>query len=129
MKYPNNLRKIRKENNVKANDLADLLEVTFQHYYALERGDRQLSATQLSKLSTSLGFSIDEIVGEQGLIEQKKYGEHLSSTEHSYFTSNKEDVNAQKYFRITEDARKNGIPPEDFEMALDIVRRIKNKDK
>jgi|GEM_PF-652278 len=81
MKYPNKLREIRKITNVKANDLADLLEVSFQHYYALERGERQLSATQLAKLSVFLNIPIDGIVGDyqinNEIIEQKKSKEQL----------------------------------------------------
>lgn len=64
MTFPNNLREIRKSLGVKATDLADLLEVTFQHYYAIERGQRQLSATHLSKLANFLKVSTDEILGK-----------------------------------------------------------------
>lgn len=72
MKYPNNLREIRKKLNVNANDLAALLEVTFQHYYALERGERQLSAKQITALSSYLKVTADEILGEQKMLNDNK---------------------------------------------------------
>lgn len=67
MIYPNNLRDIRQKQSfgtskVKAEKLAELLGVTFQHYYALERGDRQLSAQQIRKLANFLNVTTDEII-------------------------------------------------------------------
>lgn len=69
MKFPNKLREVRKKLNVKATELADVLEVTFQHYYAIERGQRQLSATHLNKLTEYLNVSSDEILGNQSMLE------------------------------------------------------------
>jgi transcriptional regulator with XRE-family HTH domain len=80
MKYPNRLRELRKITNVKATDLADLLDVTFQHYYALERGDRQLSASQITKLSTFLSVTAGEVIGADVLLENdKQNGTDISS--------------------------------------------------
>lgn len=120
MKYPNNLREIRKDKNVKATDLADLLEVTFQHYYALERGDRQLSSQQLVKLAKFLQITTDEIVNYEP-------EENSETNEKLQRQKSLEQDNSDPYFRITQDAKKNGIPPEDFAMALDFVKRFKNK--
>jgi len=65
MKFPNNLREIRKKTNTKAKDLSDLLGITFQHYYSLERGEKQLYATQIRKLSKFLNVTVGELLGEE----------------------------------------------------------------
>lgn len=70
MDFPNKLREVRKKFNVKATDLAELLDITFQHYYAIERGQRQLSATHLNKISTFLNVSADEILGNHQMPEE-----------------------------------------------------------
>ena len=71
MDFPNKLRDVRKNLNVKATDLAELLDITFQHYYAIERGQRQLSATHLNKLTDFLNVSADEILGNQPMPENQ----------------------------------------------------------
>jgi transcriptional regulator with XRE-family HTH domain len=70
MDFPNKLREVRKKANVKATDLAELLDITFQHYYAIERGQRQLSATHLNKISNFLNVSADEILGNHQVTEE-----------------------------------------------------------
>ena len=57
------LREIRKQQKAAAPELAKLLGVSFQHYYAIERGERQLSAEQLAKLSLALSVKMDELWG------------------------------------------------------------------
>lgn len=57
------LREIRKHQKVSATELAKLLGVSFQHYYAIERGEKQLSAEQLAKLSLALNVKMDELWG------------------------------------------------------------------
>jgi transcriptional regulator with XRE-family HTH domain len=81
MKYPNKLRDVRVKLNIKASSLSELLGVTFQHYYAIERGERQLSATHLNKLTAYLKVSTDEILGKQPLtnLEGTKKPKDLSN--------------------------------------------------
>ena len=57
------LREIRRQQKAAAPELAKLLGVSFQHYYAIERGERQLSAEQLAKLSLALNVNMDELWG------------------------------------------------------------------
>lgn len=80
MNFPNKLRDIRKRLDIKATELAELLEITFQHYYAIERGQRQLSATHLNKLTNFLNVTSDEILGAQPApesLENKKIPKDL----------------------------------------------------
>jgi transcriptional regulator with XRE-family HTH domain len=123
MKYPNKLRDIRKRTSSNANDLAELLGVTFQHYYALERGERQLSAQQLAKLARFLNSTADEIISYTPLETDEIKNEKPQNNS----VPGQEIVDA--YFRIMESAKKQGIPPEDFEMALEFVTKFKNKGK
>ena len=57
------LREIRQHQKAAATELAKILGVSFQHYYAIERGEKQLSAEQLAKLSLALNVKMDELWG------------------------------------------------------------------
>lgn len=63
MENKNNIREMRKRRGMSGADLAELLGISTQYLYDIERGKRRLSAEILSKLSDIFGSSTDYILG------------------------------------------------------------------
>lgn len=62
-KRANNLRKIRKDKNIKAKCIAEYLGVSPQYYYDLEKGRRRLNIDLIIQLADYFQVSIDYLLG------------------------------------------------------------------
>lgn len=63
MKIGERIRKFREANNVKAVDLAKLLNVNLRTYYRYEKEERQISIYELIELAKFYGESLDYFCG------------------------------------------------------------------
>lgn len=59
------LKVIRMENGFSQEDIARILQVSRSSVVQIEKGNRQISALELSRLSESLGFSVDEFLSAE----------------------------------------------------------------
>ena len=59
--YPNNLRKIRQEKNITAQEMAEKLKCTVFHYYKMENGKRNLPITKALIAADYLGVTLDDL--------------------------------------------------------------------
>lgn len=61
--YGENLRKLRKNRGVSAEEIGSLLNITFSGYLKYERGEREPNINMLIKLSSFYNVSIDTLLG------------------------------------------------------------------
>ena len=61
-----NLRRLRRQKEVRVVDLAAVLGVTRQHIYALEAGRRALTLKRVAQLVNFLRVDISELIGKNG---------------------------------------------------------------
>lgn len=64
-KFGDNLRKYRKEKKITQENLADLLNVSFQTVSKRERGKAEPNIDTLIKISKIFEVSIDDLVGDK----------------------------------------------------------------
>lgn len=60
----NRIRKIRKEKGIAGTTVADILGITPQYYYEIERGKKRLSANMATELAAYFGVKIDYLLGQ-----------------------------------------------------------------
>ena len=58
------MKDLRKQRDLSGANVADYLNISVTHYYALERGTRGLNPEYLDKLSSFYGVSIDYLLGK-----------------------------------------------------------------
>jgi transcriptional regulator with XRE-family HTH domain len=58
---PNNLRKLRKEKGITAQEMAEKLQCTVFHYYKMENGKRNLPVYRAVLAADILGVTLNEI--------------------------------------------------------------------
>jgi transcriptional regulator with XRE-family HTH domain len=63
MNANNRLREIRKERNISGVRVAEILNITPQYYYEIERGKKRLSAEMATKLANFFNVSLDYLLG------------------------------------------------------------------
>ena len=63
---------LRKNNNLKMSEIANLLEISVELYSLYENGKREISISKLSKLAKFYNTSIDYIVGDTDEISPHK---------------------------------------------------------
>ena len=65
-------KELRKNNNLKMSEIANLLEISVALYSLYENGKREISISKLSKLAKFYNTSIDYIVGDTDEISPHK---------------------------------------------------------
>lgn len=66
------IKELRKKNNLKMYEIANLLEISVELYSLYENGKREISISKLSKLAKFYNTSIDYIVGDTDEISPHK---------------------------------------------------------
>lgn len=66
------IKELRKNNNLKMSEIANLLEISVELYSLYENGKREISISKLSKLAKFYNTSIDYIVGDTDEISPHK---------------------------------------------------------
>lgn len=66
------IKELRKKNNLKMSEIANLLEISVELYSLYENGKREISISKLSKLAKFYNTSIDYIVGDTDEISPHK---------------------------------------------------------
>ena len=66
------IKELRKNNNLKMSEIANLLEISVEFYSLYENGKREISISKLSKLAKFYNTSIDYIVGDTDEISPHK---------------------------------------------------------
>lgn len=66
------IKELRKKNNLKMSEIANLLEISLELYSLYEKGKREISVSILSKLAKFYNTSIDYIVGDTDEISPHK---------------------------------------------------------
>ena len=67
------IKELRKNNNLKMSEIANLLEISVELYSLYENGKREISISKLSKLAKFYNTSIDYIVGDTDEISPHKW--------------------------------------------------------
>ncbi|TDL58318.1 XRE family transcriptional regulator [Paenibacillus dendritiformis] len=57
------IREIRKDKKISGTRIAQLLDISPQYYYDIERGKKSLSAEKAAKLAEIFGVSVDYLLG------------------------------------------------------------------
>lgn len=111
------LKQLRTDKGLTLKQLAEITKLSISFISDIENGRRNPSLENLNILASALDVSSETLISESNVpILNDPF-----KTNHSQSSIDKE------YFRIAQDAKKNGIPPEDFAMALEIVRKFKEK--
>jgi transcriptional regulator with XRE-family HTH domain len=132
--YPNNLRRIRKNHTDKhlrsGTKVAELLGVTPQYYYDLEKGKRRLHAEQIAILSQIFSCPADEILKVPGQNLVVKYGQRIAGK--SIITSEILNDELKKlagtdkaWGQLREEAESADISPDELRAMLEALRKIK----
>ena len=66
------IKELRKKNNLKMSEIANLLEISLELYSLYEKGKREISVSKLSKLAKFYNTSVDYIVGDTDEISPHK---------------------------------------------------------
>lgn len=56
------IRKLRQEQNISQEKLAELASIDRSYFGSVERGERNISLTNLVKIASSLGVSLSDLV-------------------------------------------------------------------
>ncbi|MCL2168915.1 MAG: helix-turn-helix domain-containing protein [Defluviitaleaceae bacterium] len=107
----NRLRKAREQMGIRQADLAKELEISQATLSNWERGVHDLDNESLKKMANYFGVSTDYLLGYAP--ETDDAGEKID----------------QVYYRIAQDAKNSGISPADFEMALNFLKKAKERDE
>lgn len=63
MDYPNRLRELRKEKDMSGTQVAEMLNISPQYYYDLEKGKRRLNVELAQKIAEIYNVSVDYLLG------------------------------------------------------------------
>ncbi|MDB5053258.1 MAG: ansR3 [Bacilli bacterium] len=94
----NRVREVRREKNIPGTEVAELLNITPQYYYEIERGKKRLSAEMAARLAEYFGVTVDYLLGvseyrfgRQMIIDTDKHviRESTAQEEKNYLESNK----------------------------------------
>lgn len=81
-----NIKEIRKERKMSGTEVADILGISAQYYYDIEKGAKRLSAENAAKLAEIFEVSVDYLLG---LKEDRGMAMIKEST--TYYSINKKD--------------------------------------
>jgi len=114
----NRLKEIREARGILQTEMADILKVSQATYSNWERGRHHITQEALIFLSNFFDCSIDYILSNS------------TNRNESVAIEEKTKISAadQVYFRIAQDAKEAGISPEDMRMALEFIKRAKERD-
>jgi len=107
----NRLKKVREERGIRQADLAKELEISQSTLSNWERGVHDLDNDSLKKAASYFGVSTDYLLGHAPDVDDE--GEKID----------------QVYYRIAQDAKNSGISPADFELALNFLKKAKERDE
>lgn len=101
MSIGKNLKKIRKEKNLKQKDVAELVGISRSFYSDIENDRKNVSSSTLSKVSNALGVSVNYITtGEKTLYDLKD--DELQEV-FAKFTKNFKDKQLKRQGKLKED--------------------------
>ena len=109
----NRIKELREEKEIKQIELAQILNVSQSTLSNWERGIHDLDNNSLSHLASFFNCSIDYLL---------KY-----STVRYPLDKGIPDID-ETYYKICQDAKNSGISPEDLQMAVDLLKRAKNRN-
>ena len=105
----NRLKQLREQKGMKQSELAAMFGVSQATLSNWERGVHDPDNNDLIKLAEILGCSTDYLLG---------------------YTPNQNDTGVdQVYFRIAQDAKNSGISAHDLQLALDFLKKAKERDE
>ncbi|MDR2166724.1 MAG: helix-turn-helix domain-containing protein [Clostridiales bacterium] len=106
----NRLAELRKAKGMRQAELAQIMEVSQATLSNWERGVHDLDNESLLKLARIFGCTTDYLLG---------------------YSANVEGDDAQMeqiYYRIAQDAKNSGISPHDLQLALDFLKKARERD-
>ncbi|MCL2621381.1 MAG: helix-turn-helix domain-containing protein [Defluviitaleaceae bacterium] len=110
----NRVKELRVEKGIKQADLAQQLGVSQATLSNWERGVHDPANETLTRLAQTFGCSVDYLLG---------------TTTIKYPVDEKGMVVDQVYYRIAQEAKEAGVDPHDLQMALDFLKRAKERDE
>ena len=105
----NRLKKLREEKGLKQSELAQMLNISQATLSNWEREVHDPDNENLRKLAQIFGCSTDFLLGYSSSFESERID--------------------RAYFRIAQDAKNSGISPQDFQLALDFLKKAKERDE
>jgi len=114
------LKHLRKEKNVKIDDIINYCNISMSYYYQLERGEKRLNEDILNLLADYFKVTTDYLLGrtdEPNLIVVKE-------NELPYELQGKVDA-----MHIVDEALEKGISKETIEEILDFIDKLKKHPK
>lgn len=105
---------MREEKEIKQIELAQILNVSQSTLSNWERGIHDPDNESLAHLANFFNCSIDYLL---------KYSTVRYSLDEGIPSID------EAYYRISQDAKKSGISPEDLQMAVDLLKRAKNRNE
>lgn len=102
------LRLLRQEKEVSQQEVADYLQITRQAYNNYENGKREPDYEILLKLSEYFNVSVDYLVRGEASTERMNKMDNI-------------------YFDFARKAQEDGIDPQDIEMAIEMIRKLRSQ--
>lgn len=112
----NRLRELRESMKMSGTKVADMLGISPQYYYNLEKGNKRLNDELILKLSKIFNVPADYIIGAKEL--DKDFKEKIK---------NQEVNELEKWKHVIHKAAISGFKPEDFEKIIDTQLELAKK--
>ena len=116
MKFPENLRTIRKARGLTLKQLAEIIGVTEVSISQYELGKRQPNNEGLLKLAEALDTTVGELLGET-----KKESTSIGDELMDILEACRDRSDLRMLFKLSKDAT-----PEDVRKAISIIQALKN---
>ena len=116
MKFPENLRIIRKERKLTLKQLADLVGLTESSISQYEAGRRQPDNEGLLRLAEALDTTVGELLGET-----KKESTSIGDELMDILEACRDRSDLRMLFKLSKDAT-----PDDVRKAISIIQALKN---
>lgn len=110
----NRVKDLRIEKGIKQADLAQQLGVSQATLSNWERGIHDPANETLTRLANFFGCSVDYLLG---------------TTTIRYPVDEEGMPVDQAFYRIAQEAKRSGVDPQDLQMALDFLKRAKERDE
>ena len=111
--FLNRVKVLREEKKMLQSQLAEMLQVTQATLSNWERGVHNPDAETLTKMSQIFGCSVDYL---------------LKISNIKYPLDDEGQQADQIFYRIAQDARTSGINPHDLQLAVDFLKKAKERD-
>ena len=87
-----NIKRLRKEKDVTQETLADFLGISFQSVSKWERNESLPDITLVPAIANYFGVTIDELMGNDKILNEEKIQKYLSEYERLYYLDSPESV-------------------------------------